>query len=248
MEEKTEEPHASYSTTYEEEIKAAKKEFERILFSSITSTEMTQSEKKDIVSQMQSALEEHLDIDEQNRIMKSVIRKSYKKLLELSNNSEEIEQEFEDKKEMMKDRDYLVDDNDWEELIAHFEKFKRVRPPKIQFSMSAFESRTEEVDGIECAVANFAVKGLYFRSEEDQDAARTLKVGDPLTMEPEPDNPKDPNAIKVFMEDGHHIGYVDGKCAGYVKENLPNLVKFVASKITDDYIPYIYAEAFFKKE
>lgn len=111
------------------------------------------------------------------------------------------------------------------------------------------EIRTDEVDGVECNVANFAVKGLFFRSKEDQEAACTLQVGDPLHMEHEPDNPKDPNAMKVTMMDGHHIGYVDRSSARYVRDNLPRLVKFVVSKV-DDYgdPPYIYAEAFFKKE
>jgi hypothetical protein len=111
------------------------------------------------------------------------------------------------------------------------------------------ETRTDEVDGVECDVANFAVKGLFFRSKEDQEAACTLQVGDPLHMEHEPDNQKDPNAMKVTMMDGHHIGYVDKNSARYVRENMPRLVKFVVSKV-DDYgdPPYIYAEAFFKKE
>jgi hypothetical protein len=105
------------------------------------------------------------------------------------------------------------------------------------------------VDGVECDVANFAVKGLFFRSKEDQEAACTLQVGDPLHMEHEPDNQKDPNAMKVTMMDGHHIGYVDKNSARYVRENMPRLVKFVVSKV-DDYAdpPYIYAEAFFKNE
>ena len=111
------------------------------------------------------------------------------------------------------------------------------------------ETRTDEVDGVECDVANFAVKGLFFRTPEDQDAARTLKVGDPLHMEHEEGNEKDPNAKKVTMMDGHHIGYVDRSSARYVRDNLPRLVKFVVSKV-DDYgdPPYIYAEAFFKNE
>ena len=36
------------------------------------------------------------------------------------------------------------------------------------------EIRTDEVDGEECDVANFAVKGLFYRSPEDQDAATQL--------------------------------------------------------------------------
>lgn len=52
---------------------------------------------------------------------------------------------------------------------------------------------------MECDVANFAVKGLFFRSKEDQEAACTLQVGDPLHMEHEPDNQKDPNAMKVTI-------------------------------------------------
>ena len=123
------------------------------------------------------------------------------------------------------------------------------KKPERQFGVSVVETWTEEVDGIECDVADFAVKGLYFRSKEDQKAAETLQVGDKLIMEPEPNNPKDPNAIKVLMQGGHHIGYVDSKCAGYVKDNMYRLHKFVVSKV-DDYAdpPFIYAEAFFKKD
>lgn len=96
-------------------------------------------------------------------------------------------------------------------------------------------------------ILNFAVKGLYYRSEDDQSAARELIVGDELKMVPEPTNPRDPNAIKVLTLSGAHIGYVDGKYSKYVMENMYRLQKFIATKITDDAIPYIYAEAYFRK-
>jgi hypothetical protein len=114
---------------------------------------------------------------------------------------------------------------------------------------SLYEDRTEEVHGVECIVINFAVKGLVYRSKKAQNEARLLSVGDYLTMKPEPSNPIDPNAIKVYIDGGCHIGYVDADRALFVKENLPKLEKFVVSKV-DDYVdpPYIYAEASFKKE
>ena len=115
-------------------------------------------------------------------------------------------------------------------------------------TFSLYEDRTEEVNGVECIVINFAVKGLVYRSKKAQNGARLLSVGDYLTMKPEPSNPVDPNAVKVYIDGGSHIGYVDANRAQFVKENLPKLEKFVVSKV-DDYVdpPYIYAEAFFRK-
>ena len=38
------------------------------------------------------------------------------------------------------------------------------------------------------------------------------------TLEPEPDNPYDANAIKILAEDGHHVGYVPKDMTGAVRE------------------------------
>lgn len=41
-----------------------------------------------------------------------------------------------------------------------------------------------------------------------QDALKNCKIGDPVTLEPEPDNPHDENAIAIHMADSNMIGYV----------------------------------------
>lgn len=38
------------------------------------------------------------------------------------------------------------------------------------------------------------------------------------TLEPEPDNPYDANAIKILAEDGHHVGYVPKDMTGAVRD------------------------------
>lgn len=129
-----------------------------------------------------------------------------------------------------------------------FEDSSETQQQPQRFRAIVTESRTEIVDGVEYEVANFAVKGLFFRPKEDQEAACTLHVGDPLLMEPEDGNDKDPDALIVTMQDGHNIGYVASDYSHYVRGNLSRLQKFVVSKITDNEIPFIYAEAFFKKD
>lgn len=119
----------------------------------------------------------------------------------------------------------------------------------IRNQYSSIITKNEVINGTEYEIANFAVKGLLYRTIEDQESARLLKVNDKLFMEPEPENPKDPNAIRVRTRDGHHIGYIDAKWTSTIKNKMPRLKDFVVSKIDDYYDPpYIYAEAFFEKE
>lgn len=234
-------------------MKSVVKECENLLFKTVSSVEMTREEKETLVPQILETVEE---LEDEKKILKAVVRKLYKNLIANTKDPQrrsDYEERFENEKDFMRDPDYMVTDSDWAQFLDDFEDLKEetAKPLKPQrtIGISVVETRTEDVDGQPCEVANFAVKGLRFRSEEDQDAARKLTVGDRLIMEPEPDNPKDPNAIKVWSQDGHHIGYVDSKCSGYVRENQPRLLKFVVSKV-DDYgdPPYIYAEAFFKNE
>lgn len=246
--------------SYEEKIKKNEKDLEKILFETISSLELTRAEKVSLVTDLLSTLEENPQLDE-TKILKAVVRKLFKTLIDKTPDlmkRAEYEERFEEEKEEMRSRDYVVIDSQWNQFLDDFDELKadlealqeKPQPkPQRSFGISTMETRTDEVDGQPCQVANFAVKGLFFRSPEDQDAARTLKVGDPLHMEHEEGNEKDPNAMKVTMADGHHIGYVDSKCSGYVRENQHKLLKFVVSKV-DDYgdPPYIYAEAFFKNE
>jgi hypothetical protein len=50
---------------------------------------------------------------------------------------------------------------------------------------------------------SFRVAGISHRQSE----AASARVGDPVVLAPEPDNPFDPNAIRVLVQ-GSHVGYV----------------------------------------
>lgn len=246
--------------TYEEKMKALAKKSEDLLFETVSNFEMSRAEKEELIPQILSSIEQHPD---ETKILKAVVRKLFKTLIDKTPHLMkrlDYQERFDEEKEEMRSRDYVVIDSQWNQFLDDFDELKAdieavlaTPEPKPEskhtFGDSMVETRADEVDGQPCVVANFAVKGLFFRSQEDQDAARTLQVGDPLLMEHEPGNEKDPNAMKVTMTDGHHIGYVDSKCSGYVRDNQPRLLKFVVSKV-DDYgdPPYIYADAFFKKE
>jgi HIRAN domain len=53
------------------------------------------------------------------------------------------------------------------------------------------------------------LRGMNFRPIEAQAIVMALEEGDPLLLDREPENPYDPNAIKVLdPATGHHLGYV----------------------------------------
>ncbi len=47
-----------------------------------------------------------------------------------------------------------------------------------------------------------------FRYYVDRNRPMALSVGQSVDIAPEPDNPKDPNAVQI-LSDGHKIGYVN---------------------------------------
>ena len=91
---------------------------------------------------------------------------------------------------------------------------------------------------------NFAVKGTMYRSASDINAARRVRVGDELTLIHEPHNDKDTFAMIVMTSDGSHIGYVEKKYSLCFYSYKDNIYKCVVSKVTNDDIPFIYANAF----
>ena len=91
---------------------------------------------------------------------------------------------------------------------------------------------------------NFAVKGTTYRSASDINAARRVRVGDELTLIHEPHNDKDTFAMMVMTSDGSHIGYVEKKYSLCFYSYKDNIYKCVVSKVTNDDIPFIYANAF----
>ncbi|HEY6029953.1 MAG TPA: HIRAN domain-containing protein [Gaiellaceae bacterium] len=58
----------------------------------------------------------------------------------------------------------------------------------------------------------YRITGTNFRTEEDRQALRAAKVGDPVTLEREPKNPYDANAVRVWIA-GRHVGFVPAAMA-----------------------------------
>ena len=52
------------------------------------------------------------------------------------------------------------------------------------------------------------IAGVQFRPAACQAAARNLAADEPLTLEREPNNKHDSNAIKIMSTSGLHLGYV----------------------------------------
>lgn len=91
---------------------------------------------------------------------------------------------------------------------------------------------------------NFAVKGTSYRSQANINAAKNVQVGDELTLIHEPDNDHDTFAMMVLTSDGHHIGYVEKKYSMCFFVYKDKIYKCIVSKVTNDDIPFIYANAF----
>jgi hypothetical protein len=53
-----------------------------------------------------------------------------------------------------------------------------------------------------------ALVGVGFRPKGTKEIVANLTLGEALDLEREPENAFDPNAIKVFECNGHHIGYI----------------------------------------
>lgn len=91
---------------------------------------------------------------------------------------------------------------------------------------------------------NFAVKGTSYRSQANINAAKNVQVGDELTLIHEPNNNHDTFAMMVLTSDGHHIGYVEKKYSMCFFVYKDKIYKCIVSKVTNDDIPFIYANAF----
>lgn len=113
-----------------------------------------------------------------------------------------------------------------------------------QSSGYTFGTRTESSIPQNAKKVNFAVKGTTYRSASDINAARRVRVGDELTLIHEPHNDKDTFAMMVMTSDGSHIGYVEKKYSLCFYSYKDNIYKCVVSKVTNDDIPFIYANAF----
>lgn len=75
------------------------------------------------------------------------------------------------------------------------------------------------------------VAGESFANDDGTDRQTSIaacRVGEALILEPEPDNPKDKNAVRVLRENGKQIGYVERKMAARLVDDLSDFSAFVA--------------------
>lgn len=70
--------------------------------------------------------------------------------------------------------------------------------------------------------------GMHFRPPLAREICSTLEVGAELSLEREPENPHDPNAIKViYTLEGEpiHIGYIERDKAIFIADDLDAIVE-----------------------
>lgn len=86
-------------------------------------------------------------------------------------------------------------------------------------------------------VLEFTIAGMSYR--ENIDEYRGEHVG---TLESEPTNPYDANAIKILAEDGHHVGYVPKDMTSEVRNSstLPCTCYFYIGENDGSYFSDFY--------
>jgi hypothetical protein len=130
-------------------------------------------------------------------------------------------------------RDGEISEDELDRLAVAIE---RILPPDVRKAAAAArrerllarrearrEARAAQIEARERARpihrADFVVVGIRF-SEERRDACEQVDVGEAVTLEREPDNPHDANAILVFSSDDSELGYVPRE---YASEMAPLL-------------------------
>lgn len=71
--------------------------------------------------------------------------------------------------------------------------------------------------------------GVNFRPGEAKEIVKALIVGDPLTLEREPFNEHDENAIKVMYASTNFLGYIERGVAAILAPQLDNGISFTAT-------------------
>ncbi|TFD92555.1 hypothetical protein E2605_18515 [Dysgonomonas capnocytophagoides] len=83
------------------------------------------------------------------------------------------------------------------------------------------------------------VQGIFGRSKDAQARAGTLKLGEEVTLRPEPNNSYDPYAVKV-LSNRMHIGYIPKKIAETVAECINSGPGYYAIVIHKEYVLSTY--------
>jgi hypothetical protein len=76
--------------------------------------------------------------------------------------------------------------------------------------------------------SNTACVGMRFRDPAEQSVAGALLPGDIVTLERDPFNQHDTNAIKVIYSD-HHIGYIAREPASFIASYMDDGISFTGA-------------------
>lgn len=108
-------------------------------------------------------------------------------------------------------------------------------------SSKATTSRKKQLSDTYKNKINFTVKGTGYREPKEIQAAINLEVGDIIFMEWEPNNLYDDYAMRVITAEGILIGYVEKQYSKLFYDKTVSMAEI--TKITNDDIPFIYANA-----
>ena len=216
----------SCNTHYESELEALFQELVRIGHESLTSSGMTKDEKINIMEQVIESLLENTTEENGKKYMNQIMKKAYDSL----QNKFSIDSQFCQK---IAELSYTFDvrvtnktlyEYGWAELIDLVEEEEK--KPVLQF----------------------VIKGLWYRTEAEKDAAYCLKVGEELVLKRQPRNKYDPFAVKVMTTDGYHIGYVEAGLSQEVSSRMDDIIRcqLTVSKIIYDGL-YLEATILFRK-
>lgn len=203
----------------------------------LTSLEMTKDEKEDIIGQTIDFIRENAqNQEEEKELVFQIMQESYAALLDKFSFNESFCAELSNKFENFEKgiRNNTLETYGWSELIEMVEKEK-------EKTHNAYVDKLKYSDTL-----SFALKGLNYRNEEEQEAAEDLEEGDDLILESEPTNEYDPLAIKVLTVDGFHIGYVEATKCKFISENMHRLLKCRIKQISHYENLYIYGLAYFE--
>ena len=80
------------------------------------------------------------------------------------------------------------------------------------------------------------IVGMHFRSAEMVEYASALQGGEELSLEREPENQFDQNAIKVLTDGGAHLGYIERGQAAWISGHMEEGANYVA--VVDRVVPF----------
>lgn len=152
--------------------------------------------------------------------------------------------------------------NDRQEVDKIESKYERIVERKKELEKQEEEKEAKEREILERArealqvpfftgrggKMNMAIKGLFYRTDDDKEAAKKLGYGDVVYLSKEANNEQDSYAVAVHTREGAHIGYVPKEYSMGMTQLLdlgiePNCM---ITKRTSHEIPFLYMDVYYK--